>query len=49
MRIIISATQNVVRVLFTNCLSFAGCQIMNYALLKFLDVNRVNVFAIYLY
>ena len=25
------------------------CQTMNYALLKFLDVNRVNGFAIYLY
>ena len=25
------------------------CQTMNYALLKFLDVNRVNVFAVYLY
>ena len=30
--------------LVVNC-----CQTMNYALLKFLDVNRVNVFAIYLY
>ena len=28
-----------------NCLSFYGCQTMNYALLKFLDVNMVNVFA----
>ena len=29
------------------CLSFHSCQTMNYALLKFLGVNRGNVFAIF--
>ena len=32
-----------VRMLVVNCLSFCSCQTINYALLKFLDVNRVNV------
>ena len=32
-----------VRMLVVNCLSFCSCQTINHALLKFLDVNRVNV------
>ena len=30
-------------------LRFYMCQIMNYALLNFLDVNMVNVFVIYVF
>ena len=31
------------------CLSFFSCQIMNQVLVEFLDVNKLNVFAIYLF
>ena len=34
--------------LVVKCLRFYSCQTMNYLLLKFLDVNGVNMFAIYL-
>ena len=47
MRITSSVTQDGACVLVVNYLSFYSCQTTNYALLKFLVVNRVNVFAIY--
>ena len=44
MRITSSVTKkDGVRMMVVNCLSFCSCQTTNYALLKFLDVNRVNV------
>ena len=44
MRIASSVTKkDCVRMLAVNCLCFCSCETINYALLKFLDVNRVNV------
>ena len=47
MRITSSVTQDGARVLVGNYSSFYSCWTTSYALFKFLDVYRVNVFAIY--
>ena len=45
MRMTSSVTQDDVRDLVVNYLSFYSCQTMR----KFVDENRVNVFSVYLY
>ena len=40
-------TSSLASVLVVNSLGFYSCQTMDNALLQFLDINRINMYAVY--